>query len=78
MLALLVSMMMFGYDPSVLTVPVVFAQEKEWTVDEMKSLATKKAKAHHLNVARFLKVIECESNWDRFAVGDNDRSPSVR
>ena len=76
MLAALVLSMMMGFDPSVLTVPIVHAEEltKEWTVEEMKTLATEKAKAHGLNVFRFLETIRCESLWDRFAVGDQGRS----
>lgn len=77
MLALLASMMMFGFNPSVLTVPVVYAQEidaKSWTVDELKSLATDKAKEHNLNVEHFMKVIECESGWNPSTTGDNETS----
>ena len=72
MLALIISLTMGLVDLSVLSVPPHI--EKEWTVEEMKRLATEKANEHNLNVKRFLKVIECESNWDRFAVGDNGLS----
>ena len=73
-LALLLSLTLSVSDPSRLTVPIAHAEERAWTVDEMKTLATTIAKDHGLNVHRFLKTIECESRWDRFAVGDNGLS----
>lgn len=65
------------FNTTLLTVPItpfVEAAPKEWTVPEMKELATKKAKEHGLKVKKFLQVIECESGWDRFAKGDNGKS----
>jgi len=73
MLAVL-GLMFLGFDPSVLTIPpemmVVPEHLKEWTVEEMKNLATEKAKEHHLKVNRFLEVIDCESGWNPDAEGD--------
>lgn len=69
MLALIISAMLLGQqDPSVLTVPMAHASAL--TTDELKAMATEIAKEHHLNVNRFLKTIECESNWDVYAKGD--------
>ena len=73
-LALLLSLTLSVSDPSQLTAHHAHAEERVWTVEEMKDLATEKAKAYGLNVDRFLKTITCESQWDRFAVGDNGLS----
>ncbi len=75
MLAFLLSVMMATSSPSILSVPLewlvpkVEASEKVWTVEEMKSLAIKEAKAHHLNTKRFLAVINCESGWSATSTG---------
>jgi len=70
------SVMLATTSPHILTVPeeLMVIPEKVWTVQDMKGLATKEAKEHGLNVRRFLKVIERESGWDRFAIGDNGLS----
>lgn len=78
MLAFLVSLMMTSTSPSVLSVPVVSttlqSTKTELTIDKLKSLATEKAEEHGLNVQKFLDVINCESQWDRYAVGDHGTS----
>ena len=77
MLAFLISLMLASTTPSsILTIPIVHAEEltKEWTVIEMQTLAEDIARKHGLNVYRFKKTIECESQWNRFAVGDQGRS----
>lgn len=71
MLALIVSIMMLGFNPAVLTVPVETAP---LTQTELIAIATDEAKSHHLNVEHFLKTIECESAWDVNAVGDRGTS----
>ena len=51
------------------------AHASELTKADMMQIATDEAKAHHLNVDRFLKTIECESfyegiSWNTHAKGD--------
>jgi hypothetical protein len=76
MLGLVISLMMLAStSPSVLTVdlttvPIDTNITKEWTIEEMKTLAEEKARKYGLHVYRFKKTIECESRWDRFAQGD--------
>lgn len=48
--------------------------QKTWTIPEMQELATEKAQAHGLNVAKFLDVINCESGWDPNIIGDHGTS----
>lgn len=55
--------------PEVLTIP-----ENEWSKQEMVDLATDIAEVRGLDVDLFLAVINCESRWDRFAVGDHGLS----
>ena len=69
MLAVL-GLMFLGFDPSVLTIPpemmVVPELPKEWTVEEMKTLATSTAAKYGLTnnqTTRLLNVINCESRW---------------
>lgn len=50
---------------------------KEWTVPEMKALATETAKKHGLKVQKFLDVVNCEvkkrpdGSWDYKAQSDH-------
>ena len=63
MMAALLAMMMSGFDPSILTIPIVHAEEKVWTQDMVKELARNTAKEHGLNVQKFLKTLNCENQF---------------
>ena len=58
----------------VLTAHLIVDPIKTWTTPELKTLATEKAQKYHLNVKKFLDVIECESEWKIDAVGDGGAS----
>ncbi len=73
MLAVVVSLMMLpSFNPAVFTVPIV--PIPEWKKESLMVYATEVATDHGLNVERFLKTIQCESGWNRFAVGDQGLS----
>jgi len=65
MLAFVIGLMMVAFDPAILTVPVVHAQEvKVWTQEEVRELAVEQAKKYGLNTKRFLAVLACENNFN--------------
>ena len=53
-------------DPSVLTVPIVHAEElpKVWTQEEVKQYALEVATEFGLHKYRFLKTLECENGFN--------------
>lgn len=65
MLALLLAMTLTGFDPSVLTVPI-----ETVPIENPKEIAVRIATSYHLNVDKFLAVINCESEWNTTAKGD--------
>ena len=47
---------------------------KTLSTAELKELALKTANKYHLNSSQFLGTIQCESQWNTKAVGDNGTS----
>jgi len=55
-------MMLTGFDPSVLTIPVVHA-EPDYSTTTLKAYAQSIAERDGLNAKRFIGTLECESAW---------------
>ena len=76
-LAPLLSLTFSAVDLSVLNVPVVHAEEKVWTTEELKTLITETAKMRKLHIGRFLATATCEvkknedGSWDYKAQSDH-------
>lgn len=63
---LLIGLFLGLANPSIFSVPIVHAEEKVWTVSELKAMATSSAAHYKLSkreTIRMLKTIECESGW---------------
>ncbi len=63
-LALIMSLTVGLTDLSVLTVPIVHAEEKVWTQEMVKEFAKEQAEKYGLHKKRFLSVLECENNFE--------------
>ena len=48
----------------VLTVPVAHAEERVWTVEEVRELAIEVAEQYGLHKGRFLATLECENHFN--------------
>ena len=77
LLAFLISFWMTATDPSVLTVPVVHAEEIDYSTTTLRIYAKKMAIEHNLNVTHFIKTIQCESNFKYDALGDMGTSIGI-
>jgi len=66
MLGFLFSLILASTTPSILTVPIIHAEEltKEWTQDEVKAYALEVATEYGLHKYRFLKTLECENGFN--------------